>query len=79
MSKSRTIKTRLWEKPKFLPAVLPLWEEQWDIYPISRVDPRIDPTNGGVKESRTPDPLRAKQVLYQLSYNPFGKIRTSKF
>ncbi len=26
--------------------------------------------SGGVKESRTPDLLRAKQALYQLSYNP---------
>ena len=25
---------------------------------------------GGVRESRTPDPLRARQVLYQLSYDP---------
>lgn len=25
---------------------------------------------GGVKESRTPDLLRARQALYQLSYNP---------
>ena len=26
--------------------------------------------DGGVKESRTPDLLRARQALYQLSYNP---------
>ena len=26
--------------------------------------------NGGVKESRTPDLLRARQALYQLSYGP---------
>ena len=26
--------------------------------------------NGGAKEDRTPDPLRAKQVLSQLSYGP---------
>ena len=25
---------------------------------------------GGAKEDRTPDPLLAKQVLSQLSYNP---------
>ena len=33
--------------------------------------------NGGVKESRTPDFLRARQALYQLSYNPImvGLIR----
>ena len=27
-------------------------------------------TYGGAKEDRTPDPLLAKQVLSQLSYNP---------
>ncbi|MDB4978937.1 MAG: hypothetical protein JWM56_1123 [Candidatus Peribacteria bacterium] len=26
--------------------------------------------NGGVEGTRTPNPLLAKQVLYQLSYNP---------
>ena len=26
--------------------------------------------NGGAEEDRTPDPLRAKQVLSQLSYGP---------
>jgi hypothetical protein len=26
--------------------------------------------NGGVGEDRTPDPLRARQVLSQLSYDP---------
>ncbi len=26
--------------------------------------------NGGDKETRTPDPLLAKQMLYQLSYIP---------
>jgi hypothetical protein len=26
--------------------------------------------NGGDKEARTPDPLLAKQMLYQLSYIP---------
>lgn len=32
---------------------------------------------GGAKESRTPDLLRARQALYQLSYNPImvGLIR----
>ena len=25
---------------------------------------------GGAEEDRTPDPLRARQVLYQLSYDP---------
>ena len=28
--------------------------------------------NGGVGEDRTPDPLRARQVLSQLSYNPIS-------
>lgn len=30
--------------------------------------------NGGVKESRTPDLLRARQALYQLSYNPMCMV-----
>ena len=29
---------------------------------------------GGGKETRTPDILLAKQALYQLSYNPVGRI-----
>ena len=29
---------------------------------------------GGAEEIRTPDPLRARQVLYQLSYDPFAII-----
>lgn len=28
----------------------------------------------GAKETRTPDPLHAMQVLYQLSYGPSGMI-----
>ena len=28
------------------------------------------PTTGGDEEDRTPDPLRARQVLSQLSYTP---------
>ena len=30
--------------------------------------------HGGGKESRTPDPLLARQVLYQLSYTPRYKL-----
>ena len=41
--------------------------------------------DGGGKETRTPDPLHAMQVLYQLSYTPKGHpmlpvdIRTTEF
>jgi hypothetical protein len=28
--------------------------------------------DGGAEEIRTPDPLLAKQMLYQLSYSPLG-------
>jgi hypothetical protein len=31
---------------------------------------RTSHLHGGAKEARTPDPLLAKQVLSQLSYNP---------
>ena len=31
-------------------------------------------SNGGAEEIRTPDPLLAKQVLYQLSYSPTSRI-----
>ncbi len=30
--------------------------------------------NGGDEETRTPDPLRARQVLSQLSYTPILKL-----
>ncbi len=30
---------------------------------------------GGAEEIRTPDPLLAKQMLYQLSYSPIISIR----
>ncbi len=30
---------------------------------------------GGAEEDRTPDPLRARQVLSQLSYGPFLLLR----
>ena len=34
--------------------------------------------HGGDEEDRTPDPLRARQVLSQLSYTPiFMKVRSS--
>ena len=39
-------------------------------------------TNGGDEEDRTPDPLRARQVLSQLSYTPiciFNKIYYNHF
>gem|GEM_PF-1453300 len=35
-----------------------------------RIRPKADESNGGVEGIRTPDPLLAKQVLYQLSYDP---------
>jgi hypothetical protein len=31
---------------------------------------------GGAEEDRTPDPLRARQVLSQLSYDPFFLLRS---
>ena len=34
----------------------------------------ISTNNGGAKEIRTPDPLRARQVLYQLSYGPIIRL-----
>ena len=37
----------------------------------------MDPTRdslGGAEEDRTPDPLRARQVLSQLSYDPWNTI-----
>ena len=35
--------------------------------------------NGGAKEDRTPDPLRAKQVLSQLSYGPILMVGKTGF
>jgi hypothetical protein len=40
---------------------------------VVRAQDWTDPTKetpGGAKGTRTPDPLLAKQVLYQLSYSP---------
>jgi hypothetical protein len=36
--------------------------------PVLETERRLD--RGGAKGTRTPDPLLAKQVLYQLSYSP---------
>ena len=33
---------------------------------------------GGDEESRTPDPLLARQMLYQLSYTPIRKLNVQK-
>ena len=33
----------------------------------------LDPFSGGDNRTRTDDPLRAKQVLSQLSYTPIGE------
>ena len=33
----------------------------------------MSPYSGGDEESRTPDPLLARQVLYQLSYTPINE------
>jgi hypothetical protein len=38
--------------------------------PFRRDDPANFAIDGGGKEIRTPDPLHAMQVLYQLSYAP---------
>ena len=37
--------------------------------------PVAQSTNGGDEEDRTPDPLRARQVLSQLSYTPILHIK----
>ena len=34
----------------------------------------IESVFGGAEEDRTPDPLRARQVLSQLSYDPYFDI-----
>ncbi len=43
--------------------------------PIPKKAFRIGANRGGGEETRTPDPLHAKQVLYQLSYTPTGRRR----
>ena len=41
--------------------------------PLSRLKPVWDSVfENGAKETRTPDPLHAMQVLYQLSYGPMN-------
>jgi hypothetical protein len=54
------------------PATDPLWSEM-----VVKGQDRPDPARetpggakGGAKGTRTPDPLLAKQVLFQLSYSP---------
>ena len=37
-----------------------------------KLHPVAQSTNGGDEEDRTPDPLRARQVLSQLSYTPMS-------
>ena len=39
---------------------------------------QLNVEHGGGKESRTPDPLLARQVLYQLSYTPIIYIIKTK-
>ena len=41
---------------------------------ITEKNLKNDLGNGGDKETRTPDPLLAKQMLYQLSYIPTVEI-----
>ena len=51
-----------------LPVTGPLWSEMM-VKGQDRPDPAKE-TPGGAKGTRTPDPLLAKQVLFQLSYSP---------
>ena len=39
----------------------------------------LNPYNGGPEEARTPDPLNANQVLFQLSYRPDILVGPSGF
>ena len=48
---------------------------------LLKFHPVAQSTNGGDEEDRTPDPLRARQVLSQLSYTPtvyLFEVRTLK-
>jgi hypothetical protein len=47
---------------------MPLWSTLVVSHPVS--DSRGDVSAGGANETRTRDPLLAKQVLFQLSYSP---------
>jgi hypothetical protein len=40
------------------------------ICPPTRAGSDLVKSDGGAKGTRTPDPLLAKQVLFQLSYSP---------
>ena len=42
---------------------------------IHILDPRNLSIAGGDEEDRTPDPLRARQVLSQLSYTPIIRVK----
>ena len=39
---------------------------------LSNASARLSSLENGAKETRTPDPLHAMQVLYQLSYGPMN-------
>jgi hypothetical protein len=58
-----------------LPVTDPLWSEMV-VSGLGSVD-RANETPGGAKGTRTPDPLLAKQVLFQLSYSP-GKPQVTR-
>ena len=44
-----------------------------------RINSVAQSTNGGDEEDRTPDPLRARQVLSQLSYTPMLLTFSTKY
>ncbi len=43
-------------------------------YPLGSTNNQLN----GAKETRTPDPLHAMQVLYQLSYGPMPRVILSE-